>query len=55
MSSFGDDRILIERFVERPRHIEIQVSWRSGGFGRGTSRSILVLIAARMRGLAGAA
>ena len=26
LSSFGDDRILIERFVERPRHIEIQVS-----------------------------
>ena len=25
MSSFGDDTLLIERFVERPRHIEIQV------------------------------
>ncbi|HBU61636.1 MAG TPA: acetyl/propionyl-CoA carboxylase subunit alpha, partial [Oceanicaulis sp.] len=24
-SSFGDDRILIEKFVEKPRHIEIQV------------------------------
>ncbi len=24
-SSFGDDRILIEKFVENPRHIEIQV------------------------------
>jgi len=24
-SSFGDDRILIEKFVEEPRHIEIQV------------------------------
>ena len=24
-SSFGDDRILIEKFVEQPRHIEIQV------------------------------
>ncbi len=24
-SAFGDDRILMERFVERPRHIEIQV------------------------------
>ena len=24
-SSFGDDRILIERFIEQPRHIEIQV------------------------------
>ena len=24
-SSFGDDRVLVERFVTRPRHIEIQV------------------------------
>ncbi len=24
-ASFGDDTLLIERFVERPRHIEIQV------------------------------
>jgi 3-methylcrotonyl-CoA carboxylase alpha subunit len=24
-SSFGDDRVLIEKYVERPRHIEIQV------------------------------
>jgi len=24
-SSFGDDRILIEKFIQRPRHIEIQV------------------------------
>ena len=24
-SSFGDDRILIEKFIEEPRHIEIQV------------------------------
>jgi propionyl-CoA carboxylase alpha chain len=24
-SSFGDDRVLIEKFIERPRHIEIQV------------------------------
>ena len=24
-ASFGDDRVFIERFVERPRHIEIQV------------------------------
>ena len=24
-SSFGDDRVFVERFVERPRHIEIQV------------------------------
>ena len=24
-SSFGDDRILVEKFVDNPRHIEIQV------------------------------
>lgn len=24
-SSFGDDRILLEKFVDNPRHIEIQV------------------------------
>ncbi|HAE03098.1 MAG TPA: 3-methylcrotonyl-CoA carboxylase, partial [Rhodospirillaceae bacterium] len=24
-SSFGDDRVLVERFVTRPRHIEMQV------------------------------
>src|SRR5207237_5013817 len=24
-SSFGDERVLIERYLERPRHIEIQV------------------------------
>ncbi|MFN2301710.1 MAG: 3-methylcrotonyl-CoA carboxylase, partial [Gammaproteobacteria bacterium] len=24
-SAFGDDRVLIERFIERPRHIEFQV------------------------------
>ena len=24
-AAFGDDRMLIEKFVERPRHIEIQV------------------------------
>ena len=25
MASFGDDRILIEKFIENPRHIEVQV------------------------------
>ena len=30
-SSFGDDRIFIERFVENPRHIEIQVMADSQG------------------------
>jgi propionyl-CoA carboxylase alpha subunit len=25
MASFGDDRILIEKFIEEPRHIEIQI------------------------------
>lgn len=24
-SSFGDDRLLIEKFINNPRHIEIQV------------------------------
>jgi propionyl-CoA carboxylase alpha chain len=31
MSSFGDDRIFIEKFVEGPRHIEIQVLGDSYG------------------------
>ena len=30
-SSFGDDRVFIERFVEDPRHIEIQVMADSHG------------------------
>ena len=24
-ASFGDERILLERFIQRPRHIEVQV------------------------------
>jgi propionyl-CoA carboxylase alpha chain len=31
MSSFGDDRIFIEKFIEGPRHIEIQVLGDSHG------------------------
>ena len=30
-SSFGDDRILIEKFIEKPRHIEIQIIGDSHG------------------------
>lgn len=26
MKSFGDDVMLIEKFVERPRHVEVQVN-----------------------------
>jgi propionyl-CoA carboxylase alpha chain len=25
LASFGDDRILIEKFIDNPRHIEIQI------------------------------
>ena len=25
MSSFGDDRLLVEKFIDNPRHIEIQI------------------------------
>ena len=30
-SSFGDDRVLIEKYVTRPRHIEVQVFADSHG------------------------
>ena len=32
-SSFGDDRMLIEKFIDNPRHIEIQVLCDSHGNG----------------------
>src|SRR5690554_6572129 len=25
MASFGDDRLLVEKFIDNPRHIEIQI------------------------------
>ncbi len=31
LSSFGDDRIFIEKFIEHPRHIEIQILADSHG------------------------
>ena len=27
-SSFGDDRMLVEKFIDNPRHIEFQVCFR---------------------------
>ena len=30
-SSFGDDRLLVEKFIEHPRHIEIQVCENNWG------------------------
>jgi 3-methylcrotonyl-CoA carboxylase alpha subunit len=30
-SSFGDDRVLIEKYIERPRHIEVQIFGDSQG------------------------
>ena len=32
-SSFGDDRLLVEKFIEHPRHIEIQVCAVGGVHG----------------------
>ena len=26
-SSFGDDRVLLERYIGRPRHVEVQVGY----------------------------
>jgi 3-methylcrotonyl-CoA carboxylase alpha subunit len=33
INSFGDDAVLIERYVQRPRHIEIQVFFDTHGNG----------------------
>ena len=27
-NAFGDDRVFIEKYIENPRHIEIQITWR---------------------------
>lgn len=40
MASFGDDRLLIEKFIDNPRHIEIQIISDKHG---NTVRSSLVL------------
>ena len=32
-SSFGDDRMLVEKFVDQPRHVEIQVLLPHPPFG----------------------
>lgn len=33
MKSFGNDEMLVEKFVERPRHVEVQVSMSELLFG----------------------
>ena len=42
LASFGDGRVFVERFIERPRHIEIQVTGRRARH-RGASRRARVL------------
>jgi propionyl-CoA carboxylase alpha chain len=36
MASFGDDRILIEKYIDHPRHIEIQIMGDGSGNTVGT-------------------
>ena len=39
LASFGDGRVFVERFIERPRHIEIQVIGRRARDGRASRRA----------------
>ncbi|KAJ9594842.1 hypothetical protein L9F63_013879 [Diploptera punctata] len=36
-SSFGDDRIILEKFIDKPRHIEIQLTLCKGGDKHGNA------------------